>query len=153
MCLLDKYFVPMDIWFSGSLWPVNEVFIGHYVIRTGCYGPIWAFAQPLLCRERESQRPMQWMSHSPPSLPNHPPHPSGPPSPHTHTPCFSSTDSMGPHTHTHTPSWTYTHRAPGGFLPIVSVVAKPVNMSPLWITANGSYSYACLHTVINTWMF
>lgn len=99
-------------------------------------------------RERESQRPMQWMSHSPPS----------PPSPHTHTPCFPSTDSMGPHTHTqthtvgrmHACAWahaqTNTHRAPGGFLPILSVVAKPVNMSPLWITANGSCSYACTHT-------
>lgn len=72
----------------------------------------------------ESWRPMQWMSHSPPQ----------PPTPHTNTPCFPSTDSMGPHTRKHMQLSIYmylrghtlaqnTQRAPGGFLPILSVVA------------------------------
>lgn len=68
-------------------------------------------------------------------------------------------------THTNTRSWacihvcvwtnvhrnTHTH----SFLTILSVVAKHVNMSSLWITANGSYPYACTHrhacTFAHTW--
>lgn len=103
-------------------------------------------------RERESQRPMQWMSHSAPqpSLPSH------------SYPLLSFHWLNGTsHTHKHILGcihvglWeghtqTNTNTAHDGFLPILSVVAKPVNMSSLWITTNGSYSYACMHTYTHT---